>query len=91
MSTASSSPDREDKKKSTVKIYDDIYTPPTQDVAVMEEYVPGSEAEKKLLRKIDMRIMVSSPTFRLLGSADDTCSHACGVGIAFRRFERSGC
>lgn len=43
---------------------------PSSDLDNAEPYVPGSEAEKKLLRKLDMRIIPCCWILYLLGYLD---------------------
>lgn len=58
MSVKSSSPDRADEKIPSMEFREEGNAPMAR-LQGAGEYVPGSEAERKLLRKIDMRIIVS--------------------------------
>lgn len=80
MSAYSASPDRAEEKKPSMELRE-------EGNAAMEQtsdasgYVPGSEAEKKLLRKIDMRIIVCLSRNGVWTYADSYPSRVFGVSI----------
>ena len=50
----------------------------TSATAAVEDYEPGSEAEKKLLRKLDIRIIVCQANLNYICSTDRVASLVAG-------------